>query len=270
MKNLRNVLLTCLLILSLALSLVVITGKQAVLAEEKKTEEKKTEEKKAEEKTPTYLSQFKGFLKGFDPKTATSNEWAEYENWVNTIYYCYGGLGLRAPYYLAPNGGYYYDKASKTLVRVKSDDDSIYYPWYKDNYKWYWGWYDSDLTILPSKPEAKPAPAPKAPVTKTSQAPQNNLIQAHMDQAQDNLELTITLSENTAKSAAGKVEVKDTESNTYLTKTPGQIKVVAYGFNGGTAYVLVNGQYQLANWQQTINNCLMFTLQAGQSFKVVK
>lgn len=270
MKNLRNVLLTCLLILSLALSLVLITGKQAVLAEEKKTEEKKTEEKKAEEKTPTYLSQFKGFLKGFDPKSATSNDWAEYENWVNTIYYCYGGLGLRAPYYLAPNGDYYYDRASKTLVRVKSDDNSIYYPWYRNPYQWNWVWYDSDQIVLPSQTEVKPAPAPKAPVSKTSQAPQNNLIQAHMDQAQDNLELTITLSENTAKSAAGKVEVKDTESNTYLTKTPGQIKVVAYGFNGGTAYVLVNGQYQLANWQQTINNCLMFTLQAGQSFKVVK
>lgn len=176
------------------------------------------------------------------------------------------------PYYLAKDGSYYYDIESKTFVPLKPGFGSIYYPWskyYPDYYKWYWGWYYPNHNVIITVPEVKPQPAPQVPAVVTSQAPDNNLIQATLDQAQSNYEVMVNLSENTGKSVVGKVEVRDKNTRSYLSKT-GQIKVVAYTFNGGTAYVLVNGAYQLAPWQQTINNCLMFTVQAGQTFKVVK
>lgn len=263
MKNLRNVLLTCLVIFSLAVSLAVFAGSQEVQAKE--------------DKTPTYAREFNEFLKSFNPQTATSSDWKAYHNWINAIKIYYGGIGLDVPYYLAKDGSYYYDAESETFVPLKSDFSSLFYTWnkfYPDYYNWYWGWYYANPKVIQPNPSitvstAKPEPAPQVPSTITSKAPENNLIQATLDQGQSNYEVRVTLSENTGNTIVGKVEVKDKDTQSYLTNV-GQIKVVAYGFNGGTAYVLVNGQYQLANWQQTINNCLMFTLQAGQTFKVVK
>ena len=258
MKNLRNVLLTCLVILSLAFSLAVFAGSQEVRAEE--------------DKTPAYVKEFNEFLEDFDPKTATTSEWNAYQNWVNAIYIYYGGVGIDIPYYLAKDGSYYYDVESKTFVPLKPGYGSIYYPWHKyytDYYKWYWGWYFPNHTIIVPAPITKPEPAPQVPAVVTSQAPNNELIQVTLDQGQSNYEVMVNLSENTGKAIVGKVAVKAKNTQSYLKKVS-QIKVVAYTFNGGTAYVLVNGEYQLAPWQQTINNCLMFTIQAGQTFKVVK
>lgn len=143
MKNWKNLLLTCLLLLSLACSLAITRGNHQVLAAEKKL---------------TYVDQFEEFLSGFNPGTANRNDWAEYYNWLVTTRILYGGIGISTPYYPSKDGSYYYDVAKHAFFPTKSNSglsntNSANFPWV-----WWTGVYpgyviptyvDSNYVVVP-------------------------------------------------------------------------------------------------------------------------